>query len=118
MILRTSITNAKSRCSFTYQAVYDAFGYGVIESEVARLLEWLEIFDERSIIELDYGGLARLLNEILIKIGETGLGADTSIEDVANSIAGLASGDSALASRGYQRLLSRWRQVSSLESAT
>jgi hypothetical protein len=47
-----------------------------------------------------------------------GLDADTSIEDVTSSIAGLASGDGALAGRGYERLVSRWRRVSALESAT
>ena len=39
-------------------------------------------------------------------------------EDVSTSIAGLASGDGALAGRGYERLVSRWRKVASLESAT
>jgi hypothetical protein len=50
--------------------------------------------------------------------GELGLDADTSVEDVASSIAGLASGDGALASRGYERLVSRWRKVAAMESAT
>jgi hypothetical protein len=77
----------------------------------------MEIFDNSSIVELDYGGLAIYLNNLLIKNGDTGLEADTSIEDVNTSIAGLASGDGALAGRGYERLVSRWRKVASLESA-
>jgi hypothetical protein len=117
-ILRTSIANAKTRCSFTHQAVFGAFGEGVVEGEVAELLAWLEIFDGKSIVELDYGGLATYLNMQLIKIDEMGLEADTSVEDVTTSIAGLASGDGALAGRGYERLVSRWRKVSALESAT
>ena len=117
-ISRTAISNAKSRCTFTHQAVLGAFGEGAVEGEVAELLDWLEIFNPKSIVELDYGGLATYLNKQLIESGEVGLDADTSIEDVTSSIAGLASGDGALAGRGYERLVSRWRRVSALESAT
>jgi len=117
-ILRTSISNAKNRCTFTHQAVLGAFGDGVVEGEVAELLAWLEIFDGKSIVELDYGGLAAYLNNQLVNSGEVGLDADTSVEDVTTSVAGLASGDGALAGRGYERLVSRWRLVSALESAT
>jgi hypothetical protein len=117
-IMRTAIANAKTRCTFTHQAVLGAFGEGAVEGEVAELLAWLEIFDPKSIVELDYGGLATYLNKQLIESGEVGLDADTSIEDVTSSIAGLASGDGALAGRGYERLVSRWRRVSALESAT
>jgi hypothetical protein len=85
---------------------------------VAELLAWLEIFNNKSIVELDYGGLAIYLNNQLVESGEVGLEADTSIEDVTTSIAGLASADGALAGRGYERLVARWRRVSSLESAT
>jgi hypothetical protein len=116
--MRTAIANAKTRCTFTHQAVLGAFGEGAVEGEVAELLAWLEIFDPKSIVELDYGGLAIYLNNQLIENGEVGLEADTSIEDVTSSIAGLASGDGALAGRGYERLVSRWRRVSALESAT
>ena len=117
-IMRTAIANAKSRCTFTHQAVLGAFGEGAVEGEVAEFLAWLEIFNPKSIVELDYGGLATYLNKQLIDSGEVGLDADTSIEDVTSSIAGLASGDGALAGRGYERLVSRWRRVSALESAT
>jgi hypothetical protein len=117
-ISRTAISNAKNRCTFTHQAVLGAFGEGAVEGEVAELLDWLDIFDPKSIVELDYGGLATYLNNQLIESGEVGLDADTSIEDVTSSIAGLASGDGALAGRGYERLVSRWRRVSALESAT
>ncbi len=117
-VLRTSISNAKSRCAFTHQAVLGAFGEGAVEGEVAELLTWLEIFDGKSIVELDYGGLAVYLNNQLVNSGEVGIDADTSVEDVTTSIVGLASGDGALAGKGYERLVSRWRRVSALESAT
>ena len=117
-ILRTGISNAKQRATLTHEVVLGAFGSGPIEGEIADLQSWLKIFDKKSIVELDYGGLATYLNNLLIKNGQAGLDADTSIEDVTSSITSLAAGDGALAGRGYERLVSRWRKVEALESAT
>ena len=116
-ILRTSISNAKQRCLFAHQAVVNAFGNGPIEQEIADLLEWLSIFDASSIVECDYGGLAIYLEKSLIESGQPGLNADTSIEDVARSLAGLAAVDGALAGQGYERLVTRWRRVAAFEQA-
>jgi hypothetical protein len=117
-VFRTSIRNAKSRCNFTHQAVLGAFGSGAVEAEISELLAWLEIFNENSMVELDYGGLATYLNNCLIENGEIGLEADSSVEDVNSSIAGLASGDGTLAGKGYEKLVMRWRRVASLEFAS
>ncbi len=95
----------------------NAFGNGPIEQEIADLLEWLSIFDARSIVECDYGGLAIYLERSLIESGQSGLSADTSIEDVARSLAGLAAGDGALAGQGYERLVTRCRRVAAFEQA-
>ena len=116
-ILRTSISNAKQRCLFAHQAVVNAFGNGPIEQEIADLLQWLAIFNDESIVECDYGGLAIYLEKSIVENGEPGLNADTSIEDVARSLAGLAAGDGALAGQGYERLVTRWRRVASFEQA-
>jgi hypothetical protein len=116
-ILRTSISNAKQRCLFAYQAVVNAFGNGPIEQEIADLLQWLGIFNDQSVVECDYGGLAVYLEKSLVDNGEPGLNADTSIEDVSRSLAGLAAGDGALAGQGYERLVTRWRRVASFEQA-
>ena len=116
-LLRTSILHAKQRCLFAHQAVVNAFGNGPIEQEIADLLEWLTIFHNESIVECDYGGLAIYLERTLNENGEPGLSADTSIEDVTQSLAGLAAGDGALAGKGYERLVSRWRRVAALEQA-
>ena len=97
-ILRTSISNAKQRCLFAHQAVVNSF-------------------HSDSIVECDYGGLAIYLEKTLIENGEPGLNADTSIEDVARSLAGLAAGDGALAGQGYERLVTRWRRVAAFEQA-
>jgi hypothetical protein len=76
------------------------------------------MFHSESIVECDYGGLAMYLEKTLIENGESGLNADTSIEDVARSLAGLAAGDGVLAGQGYERLITRWRRVSTFDQAT
>lgn len=116
-ILRTSISNAKQRCLFAHQVVANAFGNGSIEQEIANLLQWLAIFNNESIVECDYGGLAIYLEKSIVENGEPGLNADSSIEDVAKSLAGLAAGDGSLAGQGYERLVTRWRKVASYEQA-
>ena len=116
-LLRSSIFEAKQRCTFAHEVVLNAFGPGPVEIEIALLLNWLSLFHENSIIECDYGGLASYLEKSLIDNGEKGLESDTSIEDVANSLAGLAAGDGRLAGKGYERLVSRWRRVAAFEQA-
>ncbi len=118
VVMRTSIAQAKQRCVFTHQTVVANFGNGPIEQEIADLLEWMSLFDSESIVEVDYGGLATYLQSILIANGESGLEADTSIEDITSSLGGLASGDGEAAGRGYERLISRWRLVAAMESAS
>ena len=118
VVLRTSISNAKKRCLSAHQSVTGAFGRGPIEQDIADLLQWLSIFQEDSIVECDYGGLALYLEKSLIANNEPGLDADTSIEDVAKSLAGLTVGDGALAGQGYERLVTRWRRVAAFEQAT
>jgi hypothetical protein len=117
-IARTELELAKTRCINAHMAVRKAFGAGPVEEEVIDLLNWLNVFDPRSIVELDYGGLATYLEKTLIEAGESGLESDSSIEDVHHSIAGLAAGDGVMAGQGYERLVTRWRRVSSLEQAT
>lgn len=116
-VLRTEMSLAKKRCIATHQVVREAFGPGPVEEEMVELLNWLNHFDPDSIVECDYGGLATYLEQVLKKEGSKGLDGDTSIEDVHLSIEGLASGDAALAGRGYEKLLSRWRKVAAFEQA-
>ena len=116
-VLRTSIAQAKMRCEMAHTAVQSAFGEGPVAAEIEDLGEWLAAFHPQSMVELDYGGLATYLESSLVAVGEAGLDGDTSVEDVLSSIAGLASGDGALAGRGYERLVTRWRRVAAFEQA-
>ena len=113
VICRTEIAKAIGRAKTTHNAVRSAFGEGPVEQEILDLIDWLEMFHPKSIVELDYGGLADYLELSLAEEG--GLEADTSIEDIQSSIAGLAVGDGALAGRGYERLVTRWRKVAAFE---
>lgn len=117
-IVRTSLADAKARCLLTHSVVQAAFGTGQVEEEIETLGNWLGMFNAQSFLELDYGGLAGYLEQSLLNDGEDGLDADTSIEDVLSSVAGLAAGDAAEAGRGYERLVTRWRKVAAFEQAT
>jgi hypothetical protein len=114
----TGIANAKQRCSSAHDAVLNAFGDGPVEQELENLLAWLEMFHPESLVELDYGGLANYMDRALRDSGEDGLEADSSIEDVTHSVAGLAAADGMMAGVGYQRLMSRWRLVQAYEQAS
>jgi len=116
-IARTELALAKKRCINAHMAVRKAFGSGPVEEEIIQLLNWLHVFDPKSLVELDYGGLAIYIDKALRDAGENGLDSDSSIEDVYHSIAGLAAGDGVMAGEGYERLVARWRRVSSLEQA-
>ena len=96
--------------------VVQAFGNGPIEGEIADLLEWMDMFDSESIVELDYGGLAIYMDHMLRDVG--GLSEDTSQEDLLFSLAGLANGDGVMAGQGYERLMGRWRRLSGYENAS
>jgi hypothetical protein len=117
-VIRTSLANAKIRSEKSHAVVQSAFGNGQVEEEITQLGNWLEVFHPQSFLELDYGGLAGYLESSLISEGEDGLDADTSVEDVLSSLAGLASSDAPAAGRGYERLVSRWRKVSAFEQST
>ncbi len=114
---RTTMSKARERAEKSHEIVLGAFGQGSVEQEIENLLDWLELFHPESIVELDYGGLASYLDAALRVQGLDGINDDSSIEDVAHSLAGLAAGDGAIAGQGYERLVLRWRSVQALESA-
>jgi hypothetical protein len=116
-VLCTKISDARARCEVAHNTVVGAFGEGPVEQEIENLLDWLDMFHPKSLVELDYGGLAQYLESALLQSGEDGLEADTSVEDVLHSLAGLAAGDGSLAGQGYERLITRWRRVQAFEQA-
>lgn len=114
---RTTMAKARERATRSHEIVLQAFGDGPVEQEIENLLDWLELFNDESLVELDYGGLASYLDISLRTQGKDGLIDDSSIEDVAFSLSGLEVADGAIAGDGYERLVSRWRAVQAFESA-
>ena len=99
-----------------HEIVVASFGEGPVEGEIADLLEWLDLFHPESLVELDYGGLAIYMQTALA--GEGGLEADTSVEDLHNSLRGLEMGNGAAAGQGYEALIGRWRKISAFEQTS
>lgn len=114
---RTTMSKARDRAEKSHEIVLGAFGQGQVEQDIENMLDWLELFHLESLVELDYGGLASYLDAALREKNLDGINEDTSIEDVADSLAGLSSGDGSAAGQGYERLVSRWRLVQAYESA-
>ena len=114
---RTTMAKARERAERSHEIVLGAFGQGPVEQEIENMLDWLEMFHPESLVELDYGGLASYLDVALREQGLDGITDDSSIEDVAFSLSGLAAADGAVAGQGYERLVTRWRSVQAFESA-
>jgi len=117
MQYRTRLSIAIDRCLETHKIVRKSFGAGSIEMEISDLLNWLELFNPNSLLELDYGGLAQFVEKTIRASGGKGLQDDTSLEDVLSSISSLSVGDGVSAGASYSKLVNRWRQIANFEQA-
>jgi len=81
-----------------------------VVDELEELGRWLEEFHARSWVELDYAGLARLLDPV-------GVVEDTSVGDVAAAVAALSAGDDPGAAELYRAVVERWAAVQALAHA-
>lgn len=113
---RTTMGQARRRAAKHLRTIRGAFGDGPVTLENEVQARWLEEFHPGSLVELDYGGLAGYLAQVLAEEG--GLEEDSSVADVLDSLAGLAQGDGLMAGLGYQRLMARWRRVAIFEHAS
>ena len=116
-VYRTRLSIAIDRCLETHKIVRKSFGAGSIEMEISDLLNWLELFNPNSLLELDYGGLAQFVEKTIRASGGKGLQDDTSLEDVLSSISSLSAGDGVSAGASYSKLVNRWRQIANFEQA-
>jgi hypothetical protein len=117
ILYRTNIESALVRGNRALSIVRKTFGPGPLVGELEEIMTWLSTFYSTSIVELDYGGLANLLNNSRPPSGDEATQADTSVVDVWESLEALEVGDAGRAGAAYERLMSRWRAVSSLEHA-
>lgn len=110
LVLRTRMSAARRRVGRSLRTVRRAVGDVMYADDLESLGRWLEDFHPRSWLELDYGGLARLM-------GERGLADDRSVEQVAEALDALAGGDEAGAAAAYRSVVERWARVRALEHA-
>ena len=76
-----------------------------------QLGRWLEEFHPHSRVELDYGGLVDLLDDDALR-------KDTSVADLAAALGALTEGRGDEAMHAYEEVLTRWRPLQSLETAS
>jgi hypothetical protein len=105
---RTQISKARSRAHRALAVLRRSVGDVPISEAVEECTRWLEEFHPRSVVELDYGGLATILPEETLR-------ADDSPSLVADGLAALAKGDADAASAAYEQLVERWRAIQLLE---
>jgi hypothetical protein len=108
---RTSMAQARRRVAVGLRTARVTLGDAGLASDVEVLGRWLEEFDHRSRVELDYAGLVELLDD-------THLAGDDSASDVEEGLAALAEEDVATAAAAYRRWTRRWQRVALLANAS
>ncbi len=109
LVYVTAMSRARRRLARALAVVRRTLEDGAIAAGVEELGRWLEAFHPHSLVELDYGGLVHLVDDDALR-------DDASVADIADSVAALGRGDPAGASTGYERVISRWRPIASVES--
>ncbi|OEV03170.1 hypothetical protein K378_02934 [Streptomyces sp. Amel2xB2] len=107
---RTPMVQARRRLARGLKVLREELEEGPLVDGLVDVGRWLEEFHPRSLVELDYGGLAHA-------IPEDQLADDDSAADVAEGIAALREGDGERAGVAYERLTDRWRAVRELQFA-
>nr|WP_241265545.1 hypothetical protein [Streptomyces boncukensis] len=108
---RTPMVQARRRLARGLKVLREELEEGPLVDGLVDVGRWLEEFHPRSLVELDYGGLAHA-------IPEAQLAEDHSAADVAEGIAALREGDGERAGVAYERLTERWRAVRELQFAS
>lgn len=108
---RTRMGAARRRCARALRTSREHLAETDVVDDLEQLGRWLEDFDPRSLVELDYGGLVDLLDDLSLR-------GDDSASDVAEGLAALADGDMTSAAAAYQRLSTRWQKLALLARAS
>jgi hypothetical protein len=102
------IEQARRRTSQAESVVRRGLGDDGPAEVLAEVAEWLDDFDDGSVVELDYGGLVDLFDEPALR-------ADTSAADVAAALRALRDGDAEAAGVCYERLREFWSRAAARE---
>jgi hypothetical protein len=108
---RTPMVQARRRLARGLKVLREELEEGPLVEGLVDVGRWLEEFHPRSLVELDYGGLAHA-------IPEEQLAGDHSAADVAEGLAALRVGDGERAGEAYGRLTDRWRAIRELQFAS
>ncbi|HVE62510.1 MAG TPA: hypothetical protein VNB94_01730 [Mycobacteriales bacterium] len=106
----TTMADARRRVARTLAVLRRALDSSTLVDGVEDLGRWLEDYHPRSLLELDYGGLARLFDPVELE-------ADESAADVAHAVASLAADETDEAMEAYERVSLRWGAVRAVEVA-
>lgn len=106
----TTMGNARRRVARALAIVRRTVEDDTIVDGVEDLARWLEDYHPRSLVELDYGGLVALFDDVDLE-------ADESAADIAHAVACLAGGETDEATEAYTRVAARWGAVRSVEVA-
>ena len=110
LVYRTPMSRARRRTARALDVLRRTVDDGAVTDGVEQMGRWLELFHPRSLVELDYGGLAHLLDD-------AELTQDESARDVAGALAALDRGDPAAAAAAYGRLNARSKALQGIETA-
>jgi hypothetical protein len=108
---RTTMSAARRRCALGLRAARAHLDDVDVVAEIEQVSRWLEQFDHRSLLELDYAGLVELLDDVHLR-------GDDSASDVAQGLAALTEGDALSAAAAYRRWSIRWQRVGALARAS
>lgn len=111
LFFRTPMVEARRRIARALRVLERTIEDGPIVEGVIDLGRWLEEFHPHAWVELDYGGLVHVIDDLALT-------EDNSAADVSEAIAALAADDPQAAAAAYSRLMERWRTVQALEHAS
>jgi hypothetical protein len=110
LVYRTPMSRARRRAARALDVLRRTVDDGPVTQGVELMGRWLEQFHPRSLVELDYGGLAHLLDDAELQ-------QDESARDIAGALAALDEGDPASAAAAYSRVTARAKALQAVESA-
>jgi hypothetical protein len=106
---RAAVLDARRRATAAHRLLRSVIDDGELLDDLADLGSWLEAFDEHSLVELDYAGVARLL--------QPQLSSDQSARDIHRALDAVRRSDFATAAAAYRTFEERWRSVNAFERA-
>ncbi|WP_017542062.1 hypothetical protein [Nocardiopsis halophila] len=107
----TEVAQARERLERVVGVLQEHVGDSAPLAGAERLEDWLAaVAHPSALLELDYGGLAYLLDDEALR-------EDESVAEIDAAVRGLDTGQEELAVAMYQRVTGRWKAVQALEHA-